>query len=266
MSDLIAAYVDHLRAAGQSRLTVGMRVRILRRIDDQLDYGIDAALPGELEAWLARHDWSPQTRASYHDTISGYLRWAHRRGHLSYDASVELVRPRVRRGLPRPATEAQLRHALAVLVDPWRRNVLLSAFAGMRGGEISALDVEHVTALTIWIHGKGGKNRFVKTRPEVWASVQDLPPGPVIRTPRTGRRSTPDYVTGMTARRLDDVGLPELTLHSFRHRFGTRALAAVNNVRVVQELMGHESPVTTAIYTLVTSAERDAAVDALPAV
>lgn len=57
---------------------------------------------------------------------------------------------------------------------------------------------------------------------------------------------------------LHALDIPE-TLHQLRHRFGTNVLKATGNLRVAQEALRHESPVSTAIYTLVDVADvRDA--------
>lgn len=58
--------------------------------------------------------------------------------------------------------------------------------------------------------------------------------------------------------------LPEgVTTHNLRHRFGTVALRENGNLRVVQELLGHADPRTTAIYTDVDAAELRACVEAV---
>ena len=40
-----------------------------------------------------------------------------------------------------------------------------------------------------------------------------------------------------------------MTLHQCRHRFATDAYRASHDLRLVQELLGHQSPSTTAGYT-----------------
>lgn len=54
--------------------------------------------------------------------------------------------------------------------------------------------------------------------------------------------------------RLISGALPgDWTTHTLRHRFATEAYRATNDLRAVQELLGHTSPVTTSIYTQVSS-------------
>ena len=53
--------------------------------------------------------------------------------------------------------------------------------------------------------------------------------------------------------------------HRCRHTYGTSLLAAGANLRVVQELMRHESVTSTQIYTRVTADERREAVARLVA-
>lgn len=62
---------------------------------------------------------------------------------------------------------------------------------------------------------------------------------------------------------MHDCGFPE-TLHQLRHRFGTGTYHATRDLRVVQELMGHSSPVTTAGYAAFDNPDAVAAVQALP--
>lgn len=69
------------------------------------------------------------------------------------------------------------------------------------------------------------------------------------------------------AERLDDMfdqaGLRAASAHWLRHTFSTELISSGASVVVVQELLGHEDPATTAIYTHAGRKARKAAVSAL---
>jgi integrase/recombinase XerC len=57
----------------------------------------------------------------------------------------------------------------------------------------------------------------------------------------------PGRVSGLINDYLHSLGIPD-TAHSLRHSFGTEFYRASKDIRLTQELMGHASPITTAIY------------------
>lgn len=272
MSEFIEAHLRSLRARELADTTHDDRGELLRRLDRDLPMGLDHATTEELEDFLATPGWSAQTRATYYTHIVGYFRWATdpRRVHLDYDPSAGLVRPRVPKGIPKPATDAELQHALTHLAEPWRTYVLLAAYEGARCCEIAELRKEDITELRIRIAGKGGKVRVLKTHRAVWAAVEHFPAGRIARMLRGNSPPTAKYISLRTAYRLDLIGLPAITLHCFRHWYATTMLRPKEfggggaSLRCVQENLGHENPATTAIYTLVSDEERDAGIDALP--
>lgn len=267
MTDLIAAHLRHIRAAGLARTTIVDRAELLRRVDQDLPFGLAEATVEELADWLAREGWSAQTRATYYGHLRGFFRWgtAGPDPILADDPSAGLTRPAVPQGVPKPVTDEELAAALDRSGPIWRRCILLAAYAGARCCEIATLDRSSVNPVTVTLTGKGGKSRVVPTHPAVWAAVGNLPPGPVAITTR-GEPATAAYVSSAGYQHLARIGLPGVSMHRFRHWYATTLLNAGANLRVVQELLGHSSPNTTARYTLVTDEQRRIAVAALPTV
>ena len=78
-----------------------------------------------------------------------------------------------------------------------------------------------------------------------------------------GRRLRPDYLTRRLAKLIAECGLPPVRLHDLRHGAASLALAAGVDLKVVQEMLGHSSIITTAdIYTSVLSEAAHAAAEA----
>lgn len=266
MSDLVAGYVLHLRAIPRSEETIVDRRRLLLRIDRELIRGLAGATAGHIEAWLARYAaHSRWTSYTYHVALASFYRWAcrGRYARLPHNPMDELTHPAAPECVPRPATEDQVATALARLVGQWRLAVLLAAFDGLRCAEIAGLDREQVSADWLPVRRKGGRLAYLPTHPLVWETVRTLPPGPLLRT-AAGRGFLPDYLSRSVSLQLDHAGLPDLTLHRFRHRFATAALDAGATIRTVQELLGHKWVSSTQIYTQVTDRQRRRAIETLP--
>ena len=78
-----------------------------------------------------------------------------------------------------------------------------------------------------------------------------------------GSRLRPDYLTRRLGALITECGLPPIRLHDLRHGAASLALAAGVNMKVVQEMLGHASIITTAdIYTSVLSEAAYAAAEA----
>ena len=264
---LIADYLEWLRQRGQSQRTIDARRDILGRAHNDLPHGLPAATADELATWLYRDAWSPGTRETYHGALRSWYVWATQPDdpRLDWDPSALLPRPDRPRRLPRPVTDDQLRRILTEASNPYRRWSLLAAYAGLRCVEIAQLDRNDITPWAITIRrGKGGRPGIVPTHPAIWAEVADLPSGPLALTDR-GEPASAQWVSIRTALHFRrQLGMPGVALHRLRHWYGTEVYRRTKDIRVTQELMRHESPATTAGYTLVSNEERTAAIRTLP--
>lgn len=262
--DIIDRHLQWCAQRGMSARTIRDRRYVLARIHRDLPYGLDEATTDELKAWIYRPGWSAQTRHTYRMHVVAFFAWACDPDDpwLDYNPATTRRLPalKVPRGLPRPATDAQIAAALS-LPDPWRLHVTLALFAGLRCCEIAGLHREDVDERDVFIRaGKGGDQESVPTRPEVWAAVRDLPPGPIVA--QWHRPSPAFWVSNATGRALVSAGIP-VTMHQFRHTYGTE-ICRRQGVRVAQEMLRHKSITSTQVYTFVDSEQRRAAISALP--
>lgn len=266
MSELLDPYQQYL-ASWAASSTVTTRMVVLRAADRALPRGLDEANAPDLEGWLGQ--FTGWTRCGYHADLKSFYRWAVERGELSHSPMRFLVTPKEPRREPRPASEEQLALALDRLHGPLRRAVLLAACEGLRCAEIAQARREDIEGGLLTVERKGGKVQHLPVYEHVWADVEPLPDGPLVRR-RSGEAYPPAKLSVAASQALTAIGLPTLTLHRFRHRFATMLLlprelgGAGADIRTVQELMGHESLASTQIYTYVSSAARRAAIAGLP--
>lgn len=132
---------------------------------------------------------------------------------------------------------------------------------GLRIGEICALDLEDYRRedCSILIHGKGNKERLLFISSPVvnqklgnWLLVRPSmnPDSSAFFINRKGGRLTIYSVENIYYKYRDRAQInPHSTPHFLRHSFATQLLNNGAGIRDVQELMGHNSIVTTQIYT-----------------
>ncbi|HEX5996275.1 MAG TPA: tyrosine-type recombinase/integrase [Jiangellales bacterium] len=275
MADHIDGYLTYLRRR-RSPSTTDTYAAVLARLDRELPKGLARANTEELSDWLYAPRQSAngnETRlaaastALYRTIICSFFTWAcdPRDPRLTWNPAALLAEPpTLPHRSPRPLTEEELAAILDRATEPYATWITLAAFDGLRCCEISALDREHITEHSIWITGKGSHKRTIPTDPYVWAAVRDLPPGPVARLV-AGNRASRQYVARRGNLYLHRrLGLPDVTMHRFRHTFATMIYKATGDILLVKELLGHASVSTTQLYAQVASPAMVAAVASLP--
>ena len=154
----------------------------------------------------------------------------------------------------------------AILETMYSSGVRVGELVGMNLGD---LDPDHSQ---VRVRGKGKKERFVligsfarKTlalwlpiRKELIAGskrrLQDSPEQPLFLNKFAGRLSTRS-VGRMLEKYIKITGLDRRTTpHTLRHSFATHLLNGGADIRSVQKLLGHESIITTQIYTHLSTA------------
>jgi integrase len=199
--------------------------------------------------------------------MHNFYAWAIDEELLEVDPTAR-IRPKLTKTLPRPMPDKDVRRALAG-ADPMTRCwILLGAYEGLRCQEIAGIDREDVIEDEMMlrvVYGKGRKQRWVPLHPEVLAALRALPmrdQGPVFRRDRMLNRYPPAQLVQELNLYLKGLGIKS-TAHSLRHAFATAVYEETHDLRLVQELMGHEDPATTAIYTASDSTKSGPAVRSL---
>jgi site-specific recombinase XerD len=201
-------------------------------------------------------------------SLRSYFAWALERGVVDENPAARISAPKPHSTLP----EIVGRDQLDVLLeedwgdDPWARRdravceVLYGA--GLRVSELCGLDLSGLDQRQglLRVMGKGRKERIVPLHRAGWAAIDrwrelreqvltERSPGDALFVNRRGARLGPRDVRRLLDRR---VVLGHVHPHALRHTYATHLLEGGADLRVVQELLGHESLTTTQLYTHVS--------------
>lgn len=253
-----------MRLRGLAARTVEHRLKVLGLLARHAGKPLLQCTPADLDAWQGSLGYlALESRKSYVSQVRQFYRWAVDAGLLDASPADVLILPQVPRGVPRPISERDLERALAAARPLIRLWCELAAFAGLRASEIAAVErgdlLDEADPPTLIVRGKGSKTRVVPMPPRLLRSLRryGLPP--------RGRlfRATGKAVSLACNRHLHRLGMAA-TLHSLRHRFATQLYQhSGRDIRMVQEMLGHSSPTTTAVYTQVDASRAAPAVAAI---
>jgi integrase/recombinase XerC len=271
---VVSAHLRHLELEGHPATTVYARGRALARLRAALQVPLLEATGEQLAGWRESLTVSPDTVGDYVSHARQFYAWAAAAGLIEGNPASRLPVPPGSRRLPRPIADSDLFAAIAGARPRLRPMLVLAGWCGLRAKEIALLRRECVleTArppVLLIAHDatKGRRERVVPLCDFALDALcqAGLPAsGWVFRRLDGGRGpNSPARVSQMCNAYLHSMGITA-TLHQCRHRFGTETHRVRRDLRMVQELMGHERPESTAGYVLVDQADAASVVARLP--
>jgi site-specific recombinase XerD len=173
--------------------------------------------------------------------------------------ALRIPRPRKERRLPAVLAPGEVARMLARARNPKHRALLMLLYsAGLRVGEVVRLrpeDLDVERRLVRVRRGKGGKDRYtllarraveaVRLYRDAYPTERWLFPGSRLDRHLTSRSVQRIVKHAALAAEIEK----DVTPHTLRHSFATHLLEGGTNLRVIQELLGHQSARTTQIYT-----------------
>ena len=202
-------------------------------------------------------------------SLRGYFSWMVQRGYLDESPAARLSAPRPNHRLPKIVVREQLDN---LLDDDWGDDAWATLDravcevlygAGLRVSELCGLDIASVDFRQglLRVMGKGRKERIVPLHRRGLDAValwiedarddvmrNDSEPAALFFN-RRGNRLGPRDVRRILDNR---IARGHVHPHALRHTYATHLLEGGADLRVVQELLGHESLTTTQIYTHVS--------------
>lgn len=227
---------------------------------------VDAAWVRQLASKGMRDGMKASSLATRLSSLRSFFDFLVLRGEMNANPAKGVSAPRKKRPLPKNLDVDEVAQLLEVdESDPLsirdRAMMELMYGAGIRLSEMVSINTKDVSFFSgeIRVVGKGDKERKVpfsgqaKIWVDKWLKVRsslEKEPQDALFLSKLGRRISHRSVQ----KRFEEWGIKQgvashISPHKLRHSFATHVLESSNNLRAVQELLGHENISTTQIYT-----------------
>lgn len=261
-SELLHRVGDALTVRGYSPRTRKVYLGHLRRFLEWCGGG-DPQLPADParqgEAYILDLIQQRGISRSYQNQVVSALRFLCESVLEQPRMALRIPRPRKEHHLPAVLSPEEVGLMLRKTRNPKHRALLMLLYsAGLRVGEVVRLtpaDLDVERGLLRVQRGKGRKDRYtllarraaeaVKLYRDAYPTDRWLFPGA-----RSGRHLTTRSVQRIVKNAAAGAGIAKhVTAHTLRHSFATHLLEGGTNLRIIQDLLGHQSARTTQIYT-----------------
>lgn len=267
MSTDLSAFLLAKQAAGLSSNTLAWYEMFVRNfIDWSTARSQPIKKPETVEAFLAslrQRNLSAFTISGCYRALSVYFKWLVQRGKLPQSPIAQVQPPRTPKSRKRNVTASQFQRLYtSICGETWldyrdRAALLILFYSGLRANELLGLRLDSIDYTHRLLHvvtGKGGTDRDVpfttEAADQLRAYLADRPPSDSRSLFLAGNRHrtlavgplTYSGLTQMVRRRCARIGIPRISLHSFRHGY---AMLFLNEggmeLGAVSQTMGHSS-------------------------
>lgn len=274
MNDILKDYENYLRIErAMSRNTVASYCSDVGKFMEAVPCPPELVMPEDIAQYLqSRKGISKRSQARFLSSVRSFYDWLVIEGLIKDNPCDKVDSPKLGRYLPEVLSldevEAVIDSVDTSSCQGLRDKAILEILygCGLRVSEAVGLRISclHFDEGFIRVIGKGNKERLVPVgemaadavnaylaqRPEASDSKSD----DVVFLNRYGRPLSRQTMFKMIKRQalLADVR-KEISPHTFRHSFATHLVENGADLRMVQEMLGHENLTTTEIYTHVDS-------------
>lgn len=284
-TDYIHLYLNYCQTIKRlAQRTLDIYAKSLQYLEDfckEQSLKIEKITSQEIRSCLGRLRYANYAISSIHLTISSwreFFLWLFRFGHSDHNSCLGIRAPRIPQRLPKALTVKDAIQLSEFESDDndWlekRDSAIVEVLygCGLRVSELCSLDTHQHKKAKAWIdlqqsllfvNGKGGKDRIV---PIGSFAVKALIAWLKVRSQKTSTKSehkfalfigqrftrlTPQSIWQRLKRRSKLAGVTSpVHPHVLRHSFASHLLQSSQDIRAVQELLGHSSISTTQIYT-----------------
>ena len=269
---LLQDYRNYLRIERRmSPNTVASYCRDVKGFLDSCDLAPRAVTPADIEAYLGKvtaGGLSKRSTARLVSSLRSFFVWCIEEGEIQENPCDRVDAPKLGEYLPEVLSVEEVT-AILESVDvkaPFgkRNRAILEVLygCGLRVSEAAGLRISHVHLEEGFVDviGKGNKQRIVpmgELAADAIRAYLDDRPAPASRAfddylflNRFGKPISRISLFKLVKDQAMAAGIhKEISPHTFRHSFATHLIENGADLRLVQEMLGHESILTTEIYT-----------------
>ena len=222
---------------------------------------------GEFSSYLKHLNKNKYSKTSINRKITSirtFLSWAVDNNYFNQNQIKIVNNLKVEKKLPNVLTASYINRLLDSLPESSEKDIRDKAIlelmysSGLRVSEVSNLTLNSINKNnSIRVLGKGSKERVLPMTKRAYISTKKY-----IETsrPKFENDKSKNYLfLGVRGGQLSDREIRRIVKfrtgtfpHSIRHTFATHLLEGGADLRIVQELLGHNDPSTTQIYTHVS--------------
>ena len=222
---------------------------------------------GEFSSYLKHLNKNKYSKTSINRKITSirtFLSWAVDNNYFNQNQIKIVNNLKVEKKLPNVLTASYINRLLDSLPESSEKDIRDKAIlelmysSGLRVSEVSNLTSNSINKNnSIRVFGKGSKERVLPMTKRAYVSTKKY-----IETsrPKFENDKSKNYLfLGVRGGQLSDREIRRIVKfrtgtfpHSIRHTFATHLLEGGADLRIVQELLGHNDPSTTQIYTHVS--------------
>lgn len=212
--------------------------------------------------FLARKNINPSSITRKIASIKGFFRFLCFRRDIKKNPSISVTSPKLPKRLPRVLTKNEMDKILNQNLDIETTAIIeLLYSAGIRVSELVNLKLNNIDLAqqVIKVFGKGSKERIVPINKRCieilkkYLKKRELKAfkyncEPYLFLSDNGKKISRQKIYKIIKQQGEFIH-KKISPHTIRHSFATHLLENGADLRVVQELLGHSSIVTTQLYT-----------------
>jgi len=231
---------------------------------------VDSKFLQQFIQWIAESGLNARSQSRIISGVKAFYKYLLLEEEISSDPTALLEAPRIGRKLPEVLTVYEIDHLFSFIdlskPEGPRNKAMLEVLysCGLRVSELVGLKLTNIYRDDGFLRviGKGDKERLIPISSRALREIDlylpdrnsvrgiDKESQDILFLNRRGKQLSRVMIFTIIKNLKEKSGLEKsISPHTFRHSFATHLIEGGADLRAVQEMLGHESIVTTEIYT-----------------